>query len=410
MTILLKKLSILFMFGSFFGFTQPIITNFNIDNSQLSFNTVRCIAIQNEIKWFGTDNGLCSFDGTIWNVYNVENSPLIDDDIRALKVEDDSTIWIGTMQGGLYRKINDNWTNYLESNSGLHDNLVRGIEIDSLDNIWLATSEGVSKFDRTNWFNWNVANNGLLTNNITAIKTGFQNQKYVGSINGGLLYFDGNENLTIHSIVESGLPDNSSLAIDIDINGQPWYATPAAGLVTDWGNGGPWERWNMSNSPIPTNGLTSISINPIDGRIFMGTQLSGIVIKKNDIWFNYNAENTDLPEDYITCIAHESQFVKWAGTFNSGVVKIEEPNSGLIDYSNKTLQVYPTVLTNFDLLHFSIPVWGKLSITDNSGRVISIINIENSQEIDLQLVETGFYMLKIDFSKKSYFFKILYTN
>lgn len=339
----LIKLSF-FTFGSFFIYAQPVVQNFNTSNSPLPFNTIRCIAIQGQKKWFGTDAGLATFDGINWEVFTTSNSPLTDSDIRSLKVENDSVIWIGTMQGGLYKKTNNIWMNYNESNSGLHDNLVRGIEIDSTGNIWLATSEGVSKFDGTNWQLWNIANNGLLTNNITAIQTGFLNEKYVGTINGGLLYFDAQNNLTMHSIVESGLPDNSSLDIDIDSTGQPWFATPAAGLVRDLGNGGPWERWNMSNSPIPTNGLTCIAINQEDQRIFVGTELFGIIIKKGDVWFTYNQENIGLPEDHITSIAHESPFVKWIGTFNHGVVRLEENAISIQEYLIDEIELFPSLV------------------------------------------------------------------
>jgi hypothetical protein len=345
-----KKLSISFLFGSFFVFGQPIIQNYTSDNSPLPFNTIRCIAIQNEKKWFGTDVGLASYDGLNWDVFTSTNSPLNDDNIRSLKVQNDSTIWIGTMQGGLFKKTNNEWLNFNETNSGLHDNLIRGIEIDSSQHIWIATSEGVSKYDGQSWSLWNIANNGLLTNNITDIRTGFSNQKYVGTINGGLLYFDAQENLTMHSIVESGLPDNSSLDIDIDSTGQPWFATPAAGLVTDWGNGGPWERWNMSNSPIPTNGLTCVAINQEDQRIFMGTELFGILIKKGNIWFNYNQENIGLAENYVTAIAHESTSVKWIGTFNHGIIRLEENSASLDEFKLKKTIVFPTILEDGEFM------------------------------------------------------------
>ena len=108
----MKKLSILFLFEGFFSFSQPVITNYREENSPLTFNTVRCIAIQSQTKWFGTDDGLCSFDGQNWETFTSTNSPLIDDDIRALKVENDSTIWIGTMQSGLYKKQHSEWINF----------------------------------------------------------------------------------------------------------------------------------------------------------------------------------------------------------------------------------------------------------------------------------------------------------
>ena len=64
-----KWLSVLLCSGSFFVYGQPVITTYSSSNSPLPFNTVRCIAIQNQFKWFGTDNGLARFDGVNWSVY-----------------------------------------------------------------------------------------------------------------------------------------------------------------------------------------------------------------------------------------------------------------------------------------------------------------------------------------------------
>jgi ligand-binding sensor domain-containing protein len=396
------KLSILFFFGSFFIYGQPLIQNYNAGNSPLPFNTIRCIEIQGDLKWFGTDDGLASFDGNTWQIFTTDNSPLLDDNIRALKVENDSTLWIGTMQGGLYKKTPNSWLNFNESNSGMHDNLVRGIEIDSLGALWLATSEGVSKFDGLNWSLWSINNSGLLTNNITSIRTGFTNEKFVGTINGGLLYFNAQDFLTMHSIVESGLPDNSSLDIDIDVNGRPWFATPAAGLVTDWGNGGPWERWNMSNSPIPTNGLSCIAINQEDQRIFMGTELFGIIIKKGDIWFNYNQENIGLPEDHITAIMHESSSIKWVGTFNHGVVRLEENTAYSENYILEKTRLFPTIINKGDFLTIHpTPKEETVYLVDQMGNEFVLGHTAGKVLIPTNL-SNGMYFIRINDSVKSY--------
>ena len=400
------KLSFI-LFGSFFIYGQPILQNYNSGNSPLPFNTVRCIAIQGQKKWFGTDAGLACFDGINWQVFTNTNSPLTDNDIRALKVQNDSVIWIGTMQGGLYKKTNNIWINYNESNSGLHDNLVRGIEIDSTGALWLATSEGVSKFDGVNWNLWNISNNGLLTNNITDIRTGFSNEKYVGTINGGLLYFDSQENLMMYSIVESGLPDNSSLDIDIDSTGQPWFATPAAGLVTDWGNGGPWERWNMSNSPIPTDGLTCIAINQEDQRIFMGTELFGIIIKKGDIWFTYNQDNIGLPEDHITAIAHETSSIKWIGTFNHGVVRLVENTVSIIERLPNKIEIYPTVLKTGEAIKVNSASTLESAHLINQYGFEQILAIENGKITLPMNLSSGMYFLKFNGTTEKKCFKIL---
>jgi ligand-binding sensor domain-containing protein len=393
-------LSILFGIGSFFISGQPQLINYNQSNSPLPFNTVRCIALQDSVKWFGTDDGLARFDNQNWQIFNSSNSPLSSDDIRALKVENDSIIWIGTISGGLFQFDGTTWTNYTEFNSGLLDNLVRGIEIDQNNYIWCATTEGIALFDRTNWYNWTIASHGLLTNNITSIGIGQQNEKYIATINGGLDYFTPDNQLTIHSIVESGLPDNSALDIDIDANGNPWYATPAAGLVTDMGNGGPWERFNLSNSPIPTNGLTCLAIDPIDQRIFMGTELYGIVIKKGNIWFNYSMDNIGLQDNYITALAHENNQIKWVGTYDHGVIRIEENSSGQLNLEQIALHIYPTVITAGQSITIDTEVEiNQVNLFNELGSKISIEReITNQVKLPTSLT-SGNYILQINTSQ-----------
>jgi ligand-binding sensor domain-containing protein len=390
-----KWLSVLLCSGSFFIYGQPVITTYSSSNSPLPFNTVRCIAIQNQFKWFGTDDGLARFDGVNWSVYTTLNSPLLDDDIRAICVENDTIVWIGTVQGGLYSFDGLNWENYTPTNSGLPDYLVRGIAIDTQNNIWCATSEGIAMFDRVNWYTWNVLSHNLLTNNITAIAIGQQNEKFIGTINGGLNYFSSDNQLTILSIVQSGLPDNSALGIVVDATNHPWFATPAQGLVYDQGFGGPWLRFNMSNSPLPTNGINAIAIDE-NQSIFMGTDSYGVIIKNGDNWLQYSTENTDLPENYILSIATESTTVKWLGTYNSGVVRLEEDQSELFENTSNSY-VYPTSLKAGDLIFISTPVSDKkIFVYNQLGQAINGFYLNNSQSIKTSSsCLPGMYYLKV---------------
>ena len=395
MILYLKLLSLLFSFGSFFVYCQPSITIFSSSNSPLPFNTVRCISMQNEVKWFGTDDGLAKFDGVNWTVFTTANSPLLDDNIRALCAENDSVIWIGTMQGGLYSFDGFNWINYNPSNSGLADFLVRGIAIDQENNIWCATSEGISVFDRTDWYTYTTVNNNLLTNNITAIAIGQQNEKFIATINGGLNYFTPSNQLSILSIVQSGLPDNSAVGIAVDSANHPWFATPAQGLVYDEGFGGPWLRFNMSNSPMPSNSLSAITIDETQ-RIFMGSEF-GLIIKNQNSWQNFTTQNCNLPENQILCISTESNTVKWLGTNNSGVVRFEENQSNIVE--NKIdFYIYPTILKAGDYVFFSNQVAeDELLFLNQLGQIVDKIAISQTNYFKIpSFCKSGLYYIQLN--------------
>ncbi len=343
------------------------ITSFSTQNSPLPFNTVRCIEVQNSIVWAGTDAGLAKYENNMWEVFTSSNSPLSSDDIRSLKGEGDSVLWIGTLQGGLFKFDGMNWINYNTSNSGLTDEFVRDIEIDQDNHIWLATTEGVFMFDRINWSHWSMQNNNLLSNNITCIKIGLNNQKYVGTINGGVLYFDADNLFNAFTIVNSGIPDNSILDIDLDPNGQPWFISPAAGLVTDEGVGGPWTYFNSTNSEISTNSLNCLEF--LGSQVAIGSEVAGLIFKSGDTWDFLNTGNSSLPDDHILSIKQDDQGNLWLGTFNGGLCKIEFENS-LNNPANEFLSVYPSVNQSGGIIYFSENLTGQLCLIDAGGKLL----------------------------------------
>jgi len=63
---------------------------------------------------------------------------------------------------------------------GLASYFVYAIAIDAQGNKWFGTSEGVSKFDGTNWTTYTTAN-GLVSNSIEAIAIDTQGNKWIGT-------------------------------------------------------------------------------------------------------------------------------------------------------------------------------------------------------------------------------------
>jgi hypothetical protein len=100
----------------------------------------------------------------------------------------------------------------------------------------------------------------------------------------------------------------------------------------------------------------------------MGTELFGIIIKKGDVWFTYNQENIGLPEDHITAIAHESSSVKWIGTFNHGVVRLEENSVSINTILNSTTTVGQVARTT----EFGTRKAGDLGV---QALILNIVNL-----------------------------------
>ena len=354
-----------------------VITNYNTGNSPLPFNSVRCLEVHNSGLWIGTDVGLAQLENDQWEVYNAINSPLYSDDIRAIKSDGDTLLWIGTVQGGLFSFNGSEWTNYNIANSGLLDNLIRHIDIDQNGNIWLATTEGIFMYDRSNWHHWNMQENGLLTNNITSIEIGLHNEKYVGTINGGIIYFDSINQFTQYTIINSSLPDNSIVDIEIDQNGQPWFISPAAGLVNDSNLGGPWINYNNLNSGLPSNSLNCLIFT--DNQLILGSEVSGLVFKDNDNWQSLNTSNSNLPDNHILSIQVDDFQNIWAGTFNAGLCKISLQN-GIENGKQNSLLFYPNLITSGQEIQMKDSFTGSIQLVNRMGEIIDSQMIYNQNK------------------------------
>ena len=374
-------------------YNAQVIVNYNTDNSPLPFNTVRCIESHDNAIWVGTETGLAQFQNEQWQIYNSGNSELFSDNVRSLKSDGDSLLWIGTMQGGLFCFDGATWTNYNYANSGLTDNIVRSIEIDHNANIWMATTEGIFMYDRINWSHWNMQNNNLQTNNINDIQVGFQNQKYVGTTNGGIIYFDSLNYFTEYTIMNSGLPDNSIIDIELDQYGQPWFISPAAGLIQDTDEGGPWVIYNNTNSGIPSNSLNCIEMN--GDELIIGSQLSGLIIKNDDSWSYINSANSDLPDDHILSLKKDLNDNIWAGTYDGGLCKISFDN-GQHTSQYKSIHIYPNVIQAGQSIHFNKPYTGNIKICNHLGALILEDELNHQETFTIPIgYKTGRYYITL---------------
>ncbi len=377
------------------------ISSFTTSNSPLPFNTVRCLEHEGNTLWVGTDQGLAKLENeNDWTIYNSVNSALWNDDIRALKADGDSLLWVGTIQGGLFCFDGTNWTNYNPSNSALGDYLVRAIEVDLDGNIWVATTEGVYMYDRTTWSSW-TSNEGLLSNNITALCIG-DNKKFVGSINGGVLYFDAANNFENHTIISAGIPDNSTLNIEIDNEGKPWFISPAAGLVADQGDGGPWISFNAINSEMPSSSLLCLKHGQ-GGTIYIGSETGGVITKNQDLYQQITTNNSNLTDDHILCIEKDNQGDLWVGTFDGGLCKIDLTLAiSPLPYPNG-INLFPTVIKDERLVYFSKELTCEIAIINQIGSVMHKGHCESDFfQIPMELNAGWFY---IQFEMEGLFYR-----
>jgi ligand-binding sensor domain-containing protein len=384
------------------GFSQVVSATwetFNMTNSPMPDNTVRCLLVDNmNTLWIGTDNGLAHLSHDSWEIFNEANSGLSDNYVRALAVDQNNAIWVGSTLGGIQKFDGSTWTNFNTNTSGIPDNFIKTISIDLHGNKWVGTAEGLSWFNDTTWTTWTTANSPLLTNNISSVGIGEQNEKYIGTINGGLVYMDADTNFTgIWYILNSGVPDNSALKVQIDSLGKPWYAGSAGGLWTDTGNQ-TWMAFNYANSPMPTNSLTNMYLDDLNN-FYLATQQNGLVIKRyNQSWTNYTPGNSDLAENYILSVAKDANGDVWLGTFSKGLVKLKEEFLGLSEAGAMgQLKAYPNPVESGGIVHFNgVLNNARITVLTTDAKIISDQVFEGDISlIELPELESGTYLIRV---------------
>ncbi len=169
-------------------------------------------------------------------------------DINSIAIEDDY-LWAGTT-GGLVKlnKTTGESTFYNKANSGLPGNNISSIAIDGNNNKWIGTSNGLAKFDGTNWTIYNKSNSGLPTNEIICLAIDDSGNKWIGTYYGGLIKYDNTE-WTIYNRSNSGLPFDVINCITIDNSGNKWIGTAGSGGFAIFDDTNPWHLFMMN--PIP---------------------------------------------------------------------------------------------------------------------------------------------------------------
>ena len=139
---------------------------------------VRCVAVGEEMVWFGTDKGTCRYDREkkTWEALTTDSSVL--DEIGAQSkltdtsviVIDGEEIWFGTSKGATkYNTESGNFVTYTRSD-GLASDVVTCIALNGKE-IWFGSADaGVTRLDRTTG-DWRVFNidDGLPHNRVEAI-------------------------------------------------------------------------------------------------------------------------------------------------------------------------------------------------------------------------------------------------
>ncbi len=362
--------------------------------------------------WVGTNDGFANIKDNVWTLYTSQNTPLENDDIRAIACEKNGTKWFGSLFYGLIKYYNQEWTVYTLDNSPLTSRQINCITIDENNNKWIGTSSGgmdsgglIKISNDNNWTIYNSNNSDLPYNKVSCVTIDESGIIWVGTWN-GLVKIE-NDIWTVFDTTNSDLPDSWICSLAVDSTNTLWVGTRYEGLVKyDSQN---WTVYNDENSRIPDNCVFAITVDT-DNSLWLGTMYGGLTKFDGAEWTSFNCTNSGMPGSYTTNILIDHNNTKWvtATSLNTGGVALYNENgltgTNEIEQLTETniISLFPNPVNNY--LNVNINTnYSQFNITlsDITGKVIRIISTEKSQKaIDVSGLPAGLYIISVSHKKE----------
>lgn len=142
-----SKLFIILLSFSIVSFSQTIPCKNITINDGLPSNNIKCIFKDSRgILWIGTEDGLCSYNGKDYKIFN-QNNGLKYNNVWAITEDNDHNLWFSFYGDGI-AKYNGKKFQYYNTKNGLIHNSVRKLHYSRKFNcLILGTENGLSLFD-----------------------------------------------------------------------------------------------------------------------------------------------------------------------------------------------------------------------------------------------------------------------
>lgn len=239
-----------------------------------------------------------------WQGDNVEQllPALANTAVSELLLDHQNSLWIGTIEQGVWRKSESRGLEHLEIYSNLRNNRVMALMEDSEHSIWIGTNGGLLRLRDVPFTTINQAK-GLSGDYIRTVLTDKSGDLWIGSSSGLDRY-----SIAERRIVQSLLPHQSILSLAQDDDGTLYVGTFTNGVFV-------YKNGQMSKFADREHGLISNEIRAIlitaDKSIWIGTS-QGISIFDQGRITNKTISN-GLPGNFVMAMNQINQQI-WIGT------------------------------------------------------------------------------------------------
>ncbi len=305
-------------------------------------NNVRALAVDLDKRlWIGTYSGVSrkEHDGkftTAQNIPQVQNS-LYENKVKSVFCSTKGSVWIGTYYGGvnMWDEANFNFNTIRQqgNNLGLANNVVSGIVEDDRYLYFATEAKGISIRDKKThrFIYYDVTNTSLRSNNIKSLRwNDLTNELWVCTLDAGLNIFNPRFPKQGKVIdLKSGLSHISVYDV-VATNTNQWMIATFGGGLNLYDPETQKVTW-IKNDPSDQQSLTDdqvrVLLKDTSGNIWIGTQHGLNLLAARDLAsgvfkftrFLYD-EDTKSGKD-ILCIAESEDHSIWVGTKETGLHK-----------------------------------------------------------------------------------------
>ncbi len=325
--------------------------NLNDENS-LPGNCVKDILRDSSNNlWIATDNGIAKYDEKYdkFIVYKnkiYDKTSLVNDEVFCFEEDKSGLIWVGTYGGISIFDQNTNIEHYKKDpfdENSISDNSIHGIYEDNDGLIWVGTnSKGVNIITRENGtiehINKTSNNYSISDDNINDI-VGINNKIFIATKN-GLNEIDKELKTTKVYTIENGLASNNITALFADSKDNIWIGTSNGVNIINTNTGEIYNLEGIFNKYNIDDRYIKVIYEDSDGFYWIGCFVDGGIIKldpKTKILENYRNikdDKTSISSNNIRSIVEDNEGNLYIGT-SYGLNKLNKNNNKFERYSEK---------------------------------------------------------------------------
>jgi signal transduction histidine kinase/ligand-binding sensor domain-containing protein/DNA-binding response OmpR family regulator len=308
--------------------------------SQLTVTTI--FQDSKGMMWFGTRDGLNSYDGKSFRLYHLNQiDNHIDNQIVTLCEDIDHNLWIGTTNGLVCMEYSTGkFSSYFKDTkkpTSLSDNYIFSITTDKLNRVIIGTKSGLNIFNKSTKQFDHYFYNGLLNDNpIRSLCVSKDESIYIGTVSKGLLQVDKNFKL-LNQFKIDNLPKEKQVSVVFeDKSGLIWFGGINKGLcVLNPGNK-TLQRFTINDGIEDNNNIRAIEDDG-KGNLIIGTFNGLYLFNKATASFTSFSDlytpGGEINHYSVLAAKFDNAGTLWVGTYAGGV-SYYHPNNKRFTYYN----------------------------------------------------------------------------